>query len=107
MCEGLLPFSGQTSHRSMNMPGYLFIFWLFQPNVKFVMLGSELMTLQISELFKLGSEAQYSLAKLCKDDIIKELKRFFIGSFERLGVELHGTTQNKKLPQLMFDNTLN
>ncbi|KAJ7585853.1 hypothetical protein C8J56DRAFT_1165633, partial [Mycena floridula] len=43
---------------------------------------------------------------LSKDDMIKELKRFFTESFERLGVELHGSKRNKKLPWIQFDDTL-
>ncbi|KAJ7586548.1 hypothetical protein C8J56DRAFT_1051904 [Mycena floridula] len=45
-------------------------------------------------------------ADLSKDDMIKEIKKFFTESFERLGVELHGTKRNKKLPWLQFDDTL-
>ncbi|KAJ7586706.1 hypothetical protein C8J56DRAFT_1085266 [Mycena floridula] len=45
-------------------------------------------------------------ADLSKDDMIKEIKTFFTESFERLGVELHGTKRNKKLPWLQFDDTL-
>ncbi|KAJ7585433.1 hypothetical protein C8J56DRAFT_1027162 [Mycena floridula] len=116
MCEGLLPSSDQIAHQSMNMPG------LFQPKLEFAMLDSEeLMTLPISELFKLavvndnahdyrGSQnrrASKSQSRLCRDDIVKELKRFFIRSFERLGVDLHGTEQNKRLPWSRFDDILN
>ncbi|KAJ7586436.1 hypothetical protein C8J56DRAFT_1165451 [Mycena floridula] len=45
-------------------------------------------------------------ADLSKDDMIKEIKKFFTESFEQLGVELHGTKRNKKLPWLQFDDTL-
>ncbi|KAJ7586672.1 hypothetical protein C8J56DRAFT_1165539 [Mycena floridula] len=45
-------------------------------------------------------------ADLSKDDMIKEIRTFFTESFERLGVELHGTKRNKKLPWLQFDDTL-
>ncbi|KAJ7586665.1 hypothetical protein C8J56DRAFT_1026874 [Mycena floridula] len=45
-------------------------------------------------------------ADLSKDDMIKEIKKFLTESFERLGVELHGTKRNKKLPWLQFDDTL-
>ncbi|KAJ7595171.1 hypothetical protein C8J56DRAFT_380487 [Mycena floridula] len=43
---------------------------------------------------------------LSKDDMIREINTFFTESFERLGVELHGTNRNKKLPWLQFDDTL-
>ncbi|KAJ7586448.1 hypothetical protein C8J56DRAFT_1165456 [Mycena floridula] len=45
-------------------------------------------------------------ADLSKDDMIKEIKKFLTESFERLGVQLHGTKRNKKLPWLQFDDTL-
>ncbi|KAJ6498659.1 hypothetical protein DFH09DRAFT_333775 [Mycena vulgaris] len=45
-------------------------------------------------------------SELCKDDMIKHLKIFFTESFERLGVELHGSKRIKKLPWLQFDETL-
>ncbi|KAJ7586480.1 hypothetical protein C8J56DRAFT_1165470 [Mycena floridula] len=45
-------------------------------------------------------------ADLSRDGMMKEIKTFFTESFERLGVELHGTKRNKKLPWLQFDDTL-
>ncbi|KAJ7586957.1 hypothetical protein C8J56DRAFT_1051251 [Mycena floridula] len=45
-------------------------------------------------------------ADLSKDYMIEEIETFFTESFERLGVELHGTKRNEKLPWLQFDNTL-